>query len=78
MCFSTRAARVVDSFGCEKWKTYARCRPGVSAAMRRTATTRNFRWLRARRLASFLTLFRLDLHKTELGWQLVAVAIEPR
>ncbi len=32
MCFSTRAARVVDSFGCEKWKMYARCRPGVSAA----------------------------------------------
>ena len=32
MCFSTRAARVVESFGCEKWKMYAHCRPGVSAA----------------------------------------------
>jgi 2-polyprenyl-3-methyl-5-hydroxy-6-metoxy-1,4-benzoquinol methylase len=26
----------------------------------------------------FSTLFKLNLHKTELGWQLVAVAVEPR
>ncbi len=32
MFFATRAARVAGSLGCAKWKMYARCRPGVSAA----------------------------------------------
>ena len=31
MHFSTRASRVFDCLGAEKWSRYALCRPGVKA-----------------------------------------------